>query len=399
MQLPNQLGPYQLDAFETVTGYVGGEDPDVPALDPYAHAGKTPLQALEAAVLPALSRPPCLVVFSGGRDSSAVLAVATAVARRSGLPDPVPSTNRFRGSPATKETEWQELVVRHLGLTDWHVLDWDDELDVIGPVAEQVLSRWGPVYPHNAHFGIPLLRAAPGGSALTGVGGDQIFQAGQFLRLARLLSFEARPRLQDWRTIAGAVAPRSVRRHRWQKGLTTLPWLTDAANRRLGETMTRDLAIDPIWFASTVRGPIWRDRSRVAAQQTLRALCADIDVTMSHPLEDPGFLAALASALPRTGYRTRDQAMTALFGHLLPATLLQRHTKAAFNEAFFNAPSREFAETWDGAGLDPALVDPKQLRETWLADSVDARSLSALQGAWAARRIARQSLAADHTEA
>jgi asparagine synthase (glutamine-hydrolysing) len=91
--------------------------------------------------------------------------------------------------------------------------------------------------------------------------------------------------------------------------------------------------------------------------------------------------------------------MTALFGHLLPATLLQRHTKAAFNEAFFNAPSREFAETWDGAGLDPALVDPKQLRETWLAESVDARSLSALQGAWAARRIARQSLAADHTEA
>lgn len=95
------------------------------------------MEALEAAVLPALCRPPCLVVFSGGRDSSAV----PAVARRSGLPDPMPATNRFRGSPATKETEWQELVVRHLGLTDWHVLDRDDELDVIGPVAEQVLRN------------------------------------------------------------------------------------------------------------------------------------------------------------------------------------------------------------------------------------------------------------------
>ena len=41
--------------------------------------------ALEAAVLPALQRPPCLVSFSGGRDSSAVLAVAADVARRHGL--------------------------------------------------------------------------------------------------------------------------------------------------------------------------------------------------------------------------------------------------------------------------------------------------------------------------
>ncbi len=155
-------------------------------------------------------------------------------------------------------------------------------------------------------------RQRAGGSALTGVGGDQIFLAGQTLRLARMLTFEQRPRLRDWRTFAGAVTPRSIRRRRWKKGLTTLPWLTEAANRRLSETQSSDLAIDPIWFASTVRGPIWRERSRVAADRTLRALCADIDTSMAHPLEDPGFLSALASALPRTGYRTRDEAMTAL---------------------------------------------------------------------------------------
>ena len=114
----------------------------------------------------------------------------------------------------------------------------------------------------------------------------------------------------------------------------------------------------------------------MATEQTLKALCADIEVSISHPLEDPGFLAAVASALPRTGYRTRDQAMTALFGHLLPTTLLQRHTKAAFNDAFFNAHSRAFAENWDGTGLDPTLVDAERLRETWLAEHVDARSLS-----------------------
>jgi asparagine synthase (glutamine-hydrolysing) len=287
--------------------------------------------------------------------------------------------------------------VRHLGLTDWHVLEWDDELDVIGPVAEQVLSEWGPVYPHNAHFGIPLLRAAQGGSALTGVGGDQIFMAGQTLRLARLLTFEERPRLQDWRTLAGAVTPHSIRQRRWQKGLGTVPWLTEAANLRLSETLARDMAISPVWFASTVRGPLWRERSRLAVEQTLGALCGAIDVSLGHPLEEPRFLSAVASALPRTGYRTRDEAMTALFGDLLPPILLQRQTKAAFNAAFFNTHSREFAESWDGTGLDPALVDAKQLRETWLAESVDARSLSALQCAWAARRMPGASLASDHT--
>jgi asparagine synthase (glutamine-hydrolysing) len=91
--------------------------------------------------------------------------------------------------------------------------------------------------------------------------------------------------------------------------------------------------------------------------------------------------------------------MTALFGHLLPATLLERHTKAAFNDAFFNAHSREFAATWDGTGLDPDLVDAEHLRETWLAESVDARSLSVLQGAWAARRMPESFPADDLTEA
>ena len=55
----------------------------------------TPRAAFEAAILPGLRRSPCLVSFSGGRDSSAVLATATAVARREGLPLPVPITHRF----------------------------------------------------------------------------------------------------------------------------------------------------------------------------------------------------------------------------------------------------------------------------------------------------------------
>ena len=54
-------------------------------------------------MLRALRRPPCLVSFSGGLDSSALLAVATAVARREGLDDPVPATLVVPGSPESDE--------------------------------------------------------------------------------------------------------------------------------------------------------------------------------------------------------------------------------------------------------------------------------------------------------
>ena len=47
---------------------------------------RDPRRALEHVVREALLRPPCGVAFSGGRDSSAVLAVAAHVARRDGLP-------------------------------------------------------------------------------------------------------------------------------------------------------------------------------------------------------------------------------------------------------------------------------------------------------------------------
>jgi asparagine synthase (glutamine-hydrolysing) len=47
---------------------------------PTPKAGFEPLAAFRAVVRAALKRPPCLVSFSGGRDSSAVLAVAAASA-------------------------------------------------------------------------------------------------------------------------------------------------------------------------------------------------------------------------------------------------------------------------------------------------------------------------------
>ena len=118
--------------------------------------------------------PPCLVSFSGGHDSSLVLAIAVSVAWRRGSPLPVPITWRFPDVPATTESAVQEAVVTALGLSDWVILPARDELDLVGPVARRVLLRHGLQYPPNTFLHAPLLERAAGGSFLTGVGGDQV---------------------------------------------------------------------------------------------------------------------------------------------------------------------------------------------------------------------------------
>src|SRR5262249_43004262 len=100
-----------------------------------------PRAALAQSMVEPLSRPPCVVSFSGGRDSSLILALATDVARREGLPPPVPLTVRPRGDADAEEHEWQERVVRHLGLDDWERVAIGEELDCIGPEARKILLR------------------------------------------------------------------------------------------------------------------------------------------------------------------------------------------------------------------------------------------------------------------
>ena len=56
---------------EIAYGLAVGRDPSTPVL---ARSGdRTPRRALEDVLLVALRRPPCLLSFSGGRDSSALL--------------------------------------------------------------------------------------------------------------------------------------------------------------------------------------------------------------------------------------------------------------------------------------------------------------------------------------
>ncbi|WP_229401409.1 asparagine synthase-related protein, partial [Micromonospora okii] len=221
-----------LTAYDLATGLVQGTDPgavDVPV--PAADRTTTPLAALEAAVLPALRRPPCVVSFSGGLDSSLVLAVAVRVARREGLPDPVPVTWRFRDAPRADESAWQDEVVRALGVGGtWQVLTAGDDLDLVGPVARRFLRRYGVLHPLNLHLHLPIVELAAGGALLTGVGGDQVLagwrrptpgSARAYLRdavgraRARLRARPAASELFPW--LRPAVAEEVLRTHRAER--------------------------------------------------------------------------------------------------------------------------------------------------------------------------------------
>ena len=137
-----------LDALDVASGMVIGSLARAGAWPGSGDA--EPLAAVEAVVLRGLLRPPCLVSFSGGRDSSALLAVAVDVARREGLDRPVPITARF-GVDEADEQSWQETMVTHLGVRDWLRVDITDELDLLGDIGATFLRRHGLRYPQNTH--------------------------------------------------------------------------------------------------------------------------------------------------------------------------------------------------------------------------------------------------------
>ena len=345
--------------------------------------GTSAVEALEHAIAPALERPPCLVSFSGGRDSSVVLAAAVRLARRLGLPEPVPATNRFRRAPAADESDWQERVVAHLGLCDWHVVTHDDELEAVGPYATDALRRHGLLWPFNVHFHAPLLAAARGGSLLTGIGGDEAFARSRWERANDVLARRARPAPRDALRVALALAPVRLRAAHLRRSPTaTLPWLTPAGNAAVQRAWAAQAASEPRDHAA--RLVWWRAlRPTRLGVASLALLAADAGAEIRHPLAAARFGAALAREL--AGPPAREAALQRVFGPLLPEELYRRRTKAVFDEAFWGSAARGLARDWQGEGADPSLVGHEALRREWSRPVPDAHSFTLLQAAWLER--------------
>jgi hypothetical protein len=340
--------PHELTPLEIASGLVFGFTPHVGQPAPVEDGLPTVREALESAILPALRRAPCLMSFSGGTASSAILAVAVQLARREGLEPPVAATIRIDGSPGVHDAAWQEHVIIRLGLTDWIRLEFTDELDLVGPVAMRVLRRHGILWPSSAHVSMPLIEWASGGSLITGLGQRNALgePGGLFCR-----------------------------------NPGPLPWLRPAAQREVRACWTADTASRP---RAERQRPWWWARLRQVqiGIELLRLLGAELRVELCHPLIDPALTRALSQ------FPAHHGTTNALFGDLLPSELLARPTTPTREDRFWGRHSRELAEVWQGEGADPDLVDSQALRLQWSSPHPDPRTFLLLQSAALARERA-----------
>jgi hypothetical protein len=342
--------------------------------------------AFEEAVLVALRRPPCVVSFSGGRDSSAVLAVAADLARREGLPLPIPVSLRFPRSTDSDERFWQETVVASLNLHDWVIVELSDEIDLIGPIAARVISQLGVVWPMNAHFHLPIMELARGGAVLTGFGGDELLDSGwRWQRLNDVVARRRRPAPRDLVSLplaSTAWGRRILVHRRMQSARDTREWLRPSAQAELGALLARDMTALPLRWGDSVTGRWWRSRYRRVGGDTLSFVgrVAGVEAVV-HPFLAPRFLTAIAAEHP-WGFATRTEAMSLLFSDVLDSAVTSRESKAAFLGVFYGKSARGYAATWAGDGVDPSVVDPERLRQMWLSESPDGRSLALLQASW-----------------
>ena len=377
--MPDRLRPRPL---EVACGLALGHDQGSVAL--VTRGWGEPRAVLDDVLRHALARPPCLVSFSGGRDSSAVLAAATLVARREGLPLPVPVTNRFPAVATSQEDEWQEQVVRHLDLADWEKLVLTDEVDSVGPVATDVLRRVGLLWPFNSHFHVPILRRAAGGSLLTGVGGDELFGSHMWGSARLVLNGRRRPQVSRLGAVGAALAPRPVRR--WalaRRHKVRWRWLRPEVDEALNRTRADFHSRTPLAWDGGLRW-WWRSRNRTVVDASLAALAADAGVRIRHPFLEPSVVGAVAQHFGARGPVNRAAAMRLLFAEVLPDAVLGRRSKASFNQAFFATHSRAFASTWTGGGVDHSIVDADRLATEWRSADPDPRSYLLMQSAWLA---------------
>lgn len=371
-----------LDPLEIYSGVIGGPRHTPPPDPPEPPLTGTPREVLEAMLVEPLSNPPCHVAFSGGRDSSAMLAVATLVARRHGLDDPIPLTARLEEHPRSWETEWQELVINHLGLQDWSRLGITDQLDALGEEAKGALLRHGLYWPSQGHSLLVFSRQAGSGWLLTGGGGDEVFTrwSQKRIRTRQLTGLRPRHRMLKWMAF-NALPQRVQVSYLMSREPVRTPWLRPEAEREV-QQLRRKRALEFTKDWNEVLEGLIRSRYLEILRPVLDTFAQDCGVRLMEPFYDPRFIRAMGRAAPHDGYVNRTAALDAQFSDILPPEVLRRGTKAVFTEVAWGPGARAFGGSWDGRGVDEAIVDPERLAEEWAKERPNARSLGSLHHAW-----------------
>ncbi|NHC45918.1 asparagine synthase-related protein [Motilibacter aurantiacus] len=377
-------GFYRMTPFEVAAGWIPGFDELTPwpvEVDPGPAR-----EAFERAVLRALLRPPCVIAFSGGRDSSAILAVAVHVADREGLPRPIAATHDFTGRGNADETRWQELLIKDLGITDWVRIPDTGSFDVLGERALNVLRTHGLVWPPLGHSHAPLWELARGGSFMTGEGGDEVMMERRVSVFTGTWQRRPRPSRRLLTAMLDNGAPRPVRRVRTRRFVESHdqhPWMLPGPREEYYRQLTTDRLNEPFrWSDSVRRAPARRAVLRYLSN--VNKVAGALDVECHYPFLDRAFCEAWARECGTWGFATRRESTDKLFGDVLHAEVVARRGKAAFNEVAVDELSRDFARAWSGAGADPDLVDVEVLRRIWLEPDAYASTMSMLHAAWLA---------------
>ncbi|MGU3432760.1 asparagine synthase-related protein [Actinomycetes bacterium M1A6_2h] len=334
----------------------------------------------------ALEHGPCVVSFSGGRDSSAVLAAATQVARQEGLPLPVPATLNFPGIKESQESDWQSLVLDHLGLTERLEYNLTTEMDALGATAQEVLMAHGLVWPYNAHLHLIICKDAAGGTLLTGFGGDELALSARSRWAERAVSNRKFLSPKSAASIVRHLAPSPLQylydAPRAAPNRVDYPWLTWRGRLLAAHKLADDNSSIPFGWGRVLREWIPRSRYFIAVRQSLDLMGGDHSVRVLHPFIEPAVLQAFAAHEPLVGMAGRRAIMNLLVGDVLPAEVVNRTSKAEFTDALWNGESLDFARHWDGSGLDEHIVDPAVVKREWLTSAPTVRTTTMLQQAW-----------------
>lgn len=372
------------DALELAVGWIFGRTaPPPPTLLPGPPVGLT-RRVLEQVLLEALDPGPAAVLFSGGRDSSALLAVAVHVARRERLPLPVPFTVRYPGDVESDESRWQERVLEHLRVEEHEVLAVTDEQRLLGDAATAGLQRRGLVFPASVQWATVRLSHLRGRVVVTGEGGDDLLsrrRGTSLYHLRRALAAGRPPSRRLLRELPGALRPA------WTVPAAAYrpvfpPWLPDDVAHAAAARFARDQRMPLRWDRATER--LLRSRATAVVLHNLDLVAREHDVVHVHPFAEPRVVRALAAEGGAWGYAGRTDVFRRLFGDLLPDDVLARTSKARFNATRWGERERAFARDWDGSGLDDDLVDAETLRAAWLAPAPPFAAELLLHAAWLA---------------
>ena len=329
----------------------------------------------------ALLAPPCYVSFSGGRDSSVILAIALDVARREGLQFPIPITNRYPGVDGAEEDYWQELVIRHLGIKEWVILHRREDADLLGSAGTEGLRRFGVLWPAPIFLAKTIEETARGGTVVTGEGGDEYLGHRRLstLRLALQNPFAVRRGLSG---AASAMIPTELIRQSRKRAfaLDAVPWLKNPFREAFLDHLAHEMVEPRNSRRALVR--LLSRRSPAMGSANRAAIARQRNVSYVDPLSHPRLAASIAWKYGWLGPAGRTQLFRREFGTLLPDEIISRQSKAFFNHAYFGPDTRAFVAEWDGTGVDPSMVDADSLRLAWQQPLIAPQTALLLQSAW-----------------